>query len=90
MFWAADGQDGKRFQIEKIGAIFSSLSPCVLEHSLKHIIVDSFFENSLDILLSVFYIPFCVWKVLCLNLGQFWPKTSNPQHIAPLKLTVLV
>ena len=31
MSWAADGQDGNELKLEKIG----SLSPCVLENSLK-------------------------------------------------------
>ena len=35
MSWATDGQDGNGLELKKIGPVFSRLSPCVLENSLR-------------------------------------------------------
>ena len=48
--------------------------------------VDSLFENSLDIFLVVFYNILCMIKVFSFNLGQFSPQNAkiSVTYIAPL------
>ena len=52
--------------------MFSSLSSCLGELKKTLIMIDSFFANSLDIFLLVFYkLMLCLRKVVSFNVGQF-------------------
>ena len=66
-------EGGNEFQLEKIEPIFSSLSPCVLENSLKHLI---WFILSLKIhqisslQCSYFVSQMFAWPILLTNLDN--------------------
>ena len=52
--------------------MFSSLSSCLGELKKPLIMIYSFFANSLDIFLLVFYkLMLCLRKVVSFNVGQF-------------------
>ena len=52
--------------------LFSSLSSCLGELKKIVIMIYSFFANSLDIFLFVFYkLMLCLRKVVSFNVGQF-------------------
>ena len=58
--------------LKKIRLMFSSLSSCLGELKKTLIMIYSFFANSLDIFLLVFYkLMLCLRKVVSFNVGQF-------------------
>ena len=58
--------------LKKIRLMFSSLSSCLGELKKPLIMIYSFFANSLDIFLLVFYkLMLCLRKVVNSNVGQF-------------------